>query len=103
MALSPHASRVCTLYRRSLVSIRDWAVDRDLFIKHGTALQAQFRANAAVADERLTQRLLEHGEALHAKYKHPDPYILPWRPGGTMYHRNPPPPPEMCAQLPFSQ
>ena len=68
-----------------------------------------------------------------AKHKHPDPYILSWRPGGTSYHRNPPPVPEvislsvcvcvcvlgrsyspltiampgvclqMCAQLPFSQ
>eukprot|EP01047_Picozoa_sp_COSAG01_P090240 COSAG01_NODE_22135_length_870_cov_1.175097_2_plen_59_part_00 len=28
-------------------------------------------------------------------YKHPDPYILMWRPGGTSYHRNPPPVPEV--------
>jgi hypothetical protein len=30
-----------------------------------------------------------------AKHKHPDPYILSWRPGGTQYHRNPPPVPEV--------
>lgn len=41
------------------------------------------------------QQLLEEGEAMLETYKHPDPYILMWRPGGTMYHRNPPPVPEV--------
>ncbi len=77
------------------------------------------------------QTMLLEGEAMLNKHKHPDPYILSWRPGGTQYHRNPPPVPEvrlrcfpdpfppnsispltlrrlfaclqMCAQLPFSQ
>ena len=39
MATRTHAQRVCQLYRRGLINIRDWAVDRDLFIKHGLALQ----------------------------------------------------------------
>ena len=47
------------------------------------------------------QSLLLEGEAMLAKHKHPDPYILPWRPGGTMYHRNPPPVPEVRADSSF--
>ena len=56
--------------------------------------------NRPAADMPLTvrlQSLLLEGEAMLAKHKHPDPYILPWRPGGTMYHRNPPPVPEVRA------
>ena len=41
-----HAQRVCTLYRRALINIRDWAVDRDLFLKHGLALQVRERGRA---------------------------------------------------------
>ena len=60
--------------------------------------------NRPAADMPLTvrlQSLLLEGEAMLAKHKHPDPYILPWRPGGTMYHRNPPPVPEVRADSSF--
>lgn len=46
---------------------------------------------------RSVQTLLLKGEAMLAKHKHPDPYILSWRPGGTQYHRNPPPVPEVSS------
>lgn len=42
------------------------------------------------ADQFEAERLLARGEALLASKAHPDPYRVPYRPGGTLYARNPP-------------
>ncbi|KAG6512021.1 hypothetical protein ZIOFF_030112 [Zingiber officinale] len=36
-------------------------------------------------------RLIEEAEARFEKFRHPDPYIVPWAPGGSKFCRNPPP------------
>ncbi|CAL1353716.1 unnamed protein product [Linum trigynum] len=37
-------------------------------------------------------RLIADGEAQYNKWRHPDPYIVPWAPGGSKFTRNPTPP-----------
>ncbi|XP_035822750.1 uncharacterized protein [Zea mays] len=32
------------------------------------------------------------GAGQYRNFQHPDPYIVPWAPGGTKFTRNPPPP-----------
>lgn len=41
--MSTHALRVCRLYRQGLKNIRHYAVDHNLFIMQGTALQVLTR------------------------------------------------------------
>lgn len=44
----------------------------------------------AQADQFEAERLLARGEALLSSKSHPDVYKVPYRPGGTLYARNPP-------------
>ncbi|PWA57037.1 hypothetical protein CTI12_AA413740 [Artemisia annua] len=37
-------------------------------------------------------RMIADGEAQYNKWRHPDPYIVPWAPGGSKFTRNPEPP-----------
>lgn len=41
-------------------------------------------------DPNQIERVLQNGEAKFESMKHPDPYIVPYRPGGSLYARNPP-------------
>ncbi|KVH95984.1 hypothetical protein Ccrd_001932 [Cynara cardunculus var. scolymus] len=37
-------------------------------------------------------RMIADGEGQYNKWRHPDPYIVPWAPGGSKFTRNPTPP-----------
>jgi NADH dehydrogenase (ubiquinone) 1 beta subcomplex subunit 9 len=47
--------------------------------------------------------LVAAGEATLAARSHPDPYTVPYRPGGTLYARNPGVPAAMHQQLDFGR
>ncbi|CAM6039551.1 unnamed protein product [Sphagnum compactum] len=81
------------LYRKALKSVLDWAVHRDIFYIEAEKTRLQFEANRDVQNLETIDRLLFEGEARLAKLQHPDPYIVPWSPGGSKYARNPPVPP----------
>uniref|UniRef100_A0A3Q7ETU1 NADH dehydrogenase [ubiquinone] 1 beta subcomplex subunit 9 n=1 Tax=Solanum lycopersicum TaxID=4081 RepID=A0A3Q7ETU1_SOLLC len=70
--------RVRILYRRALRDTLNWAVHRHLFYPD--------------EDVETIDRLIADGEASYNKWRHPDPYIVPWAPGGSKFNRNPVPP-----------
>ncbi|KAF5751061.1 LYR family of Fe/S cluster biogenesis protein [Tripterygium wilfordii] len=85
--------RVRILYRRALKETLNWAVHRHLFYNDADVLRQRFEANKHVEDLDTIDSLIADGEAQHNKWRHPDPYIVPWAPGGSKFTRNPPPPP----------
>ncbi|XP_058213213.1 NADH dehydrogenase [ubiquinone] 1 beta subcomplex subunit 9 [Rhododendron vialii] len=85
--------RVRILYRRALKETLNWAVHRHLFYRDASEMREKFDANKNVESLETIDRLLEDGEAAYNKWRHPDPYIVPWAPGGSKFTRNPPPPP----------
>ncbi|KAJ8631519.1 hypothetical protein MRB53_024842 [Persea americana] len=84
--------RVRILYRRALKDTLNWAVHRHLFYQDASDLRERFEANKHVEDLHTIDRLIEDGEAAFNKWQHPDPYIVPWAPGGSKFSRNPKPP-----------
>ncbi|CAB80187.1 putative protein [Arabidopsis thaliana] len=70
--------RVRILYRRALKDTLNWAVHRHIFYRD--------------EDVDRIDKLIAHGEAEYNKWRHPDPYIVPWAPGGSKFCRNPTPP-----------
>ncbi|KAL6504561.1 NADH dehydrogenase [ubiquinone] 1 beta subcomplex subunit 9 [Orobanche gracilis] len=88
--------RVRTLYRRALKDTLNWAVHRHLFYHDADALREKFEGNRQVMalqeDIELIDKMITSGEASYNKWRHPDPYIVPWAPGGTKFCRNPTPP-----------
>ncbi|KAJ6896778.1 NADH dehydrogenase [Populus alba x Populus x berolinensis] len=55
-------------------------------------LRARFENNKHVEDPDTIDRMIADGEAQYNKWRHPDPYIVPWAPGGSKFTRNPTPP-----------
>ena len=72
--LTAHTQRVQRLYRASLKNLLNWCVHRDLWIKKGFELRAEFDANKSVKDARLIEKLVSDGEAKLQEFQHPDPY-----------------------------
>ncbi|KAK1261290.1 NADH dehydrogenase [ubiquinone] 1 beta subcomplex subunit 9 [Acorus gramineus] len=85
--------RVRILYRRALKDTLNWSVHRHMFYSEADKLRQRFEANKNVEDLDTIDRLIEEAEVTYNKYQHPDPYIVPWAPGGSKFTRNPPPPP----------
>ncbi|GMH18162.1 hypothetical protein Nepgr_020003 [Nepenthes gracilis] len=84
--------KVRLLYRRALKDTLNWAVHRHLFYEDADELRKKFEANKDVEDLDTIDRMIATGEATYDKWRHPDPYIVPWAPGGTKFCRNPVPP-----------
>ncbi|KAL9257386.1 NADH dehydrogenase [ubiquinone] 1 beta subcomplex subunit 9-like protein [Drosera capensis] len=84
--------RVRLLYRRALKDTLNWAVHRHLFYNDADELRKKFDANKHVEDLETIDRLTDAAEATYNKFRHPDPYIVPWAPGGSKFCRNPEPP-----------
>ncbi|KHN33712.1 NADH dehydrogenase [ubiquinone] 1 beta subcomplex subunit 9 [Glycine soja] len=55
-------------------------------------LRERFEENRHVEDPDTIDRLIADAEASYNKWRHPDPYIVPWAPGGSKFTRNPTPP-----------
>ena len=90
MASAVQKARVTALYRSSLKQLLSWGVSREGFYTEATMLRAEFEGNRAVTEAAEIERLVSAGEAKLKEYEHPDPYIVPYRPGGSMFARNPP-------------
>lgn len=84
--------QVRLLYRRSLRDTLNWAVHRHLFYSDADELRKKFDASSSVDDLDTIDRMIADGEAEYNKWRHPDPYLVPWAPGGTKFCRNPEPP-----------
>ncbi|KAK8488061.1 hypothetical protein V6N11_021113 [Hibiscus sabdariffa] len=84
--------RVRILYRRALKDTLNWAVHRHLFYQDASDLREKFEANKHVEDLDTIDKIIAAGEATYNKWRHPDPYIVPWAPGGSKFTRNPVPP-----------
>ncbi|MED6131527.1 NADH dehydrogenase [ubiquinone] 1 beta subcomplex subunit 9 [Stylosanthes scabra] len=84
--------RVRILYRRSLKDALNWAVHRRIFYVDAAKLRDRFEQYRHVDDLDTIDRMIEDGEATYNKWRHPDPYIVPWAPGGSKFTRNPTPP-----------
>uniref|UniRef100_A0A6S9VBV5 NADH dehydrogenase [ubiquinone] 1 beta subcomplex subunit 9 n=1 Tax=Emiliania huxleyi TaxID=2903 RepID=A0A6S9VBV5_EMIHU len=84
---SAHVLRVKKLYRHSLKNLLNWCVHRDLWIKKGFDLRAEFEANRHVQDAKQVEKLVAAGEAKLKAMMHPDPYTIPTDPGGSKYMR----------------
>ncbi|TYH37355.1 hypothetical protein ES332_D12G034000v1 [Gossypium tomentosum] len=84
--------RVRILYRCALKDTLNWAVHRHLFYQDASGLREKFEANKHVEDLDTIDKMIAAGEATYNKWRHPDPYIVPWAPGGSKFTRNPVPP-----------
>ncbi|XP_059647594.1 NADH dehydrogenase [ubiquinone] 1 beta subcomplex subunit 9 [Cornus florida] len=84
--------RVRILYRRALKDTLSWAVHRHLFYQDADVLREKFEVNKHVEDLETIDRMISDGEATYNKFRHPDPYTIPWAPGGSKFNRNPAPP-----------
>ncbi|CAN0167322.1 unnamed protein product [Phaeothamnion confervicola] len=95
-----HAQVVCRLYRHSLKLLDSWVIDRRIFNQEATKMRAQFNAAKGEApDSGKVKRLLREGHEMLASYAHPDRYIKPYMPSGSLYMRNPAPPLHVCFPL----
>ena len=90
MASALQRTRAPALYRTSLKQLLSWVVSREVFYEEASKIRSEFEQNKAVSDTAENERLLKEGEAKLKAYEHPDPYIVPYRPGGSMFARNPP-------------
>ena len=87
--------QVARLYRHSLKTLSSWVIDREVFIEEATALRARFDANRGISASAANRIMLEGEDELFTN-THPDPYTVPYMPGGTLFMRNPPIPIEVC-------
>mmetsp|Transcript_5357 Transcript_5357/g.8932 ORF Transcript_5357/g.8932 Transcript_5357/m.8932 type:complete len:155 (-) Transcript_5357:246-710(-) len=90
-----HNQEVARLYRKSLKTLCSWVIDRDCFLERATELRGRFDAERGCSNARGV-RLLREAKAELFEFTHPDPYCVPYMPGGSLFMRNPPPPLEIC-------
>lgn len=90
MATALQRTRITALYRTSLKQLLSWVVSREVFYEEASKIRGEFEQYKSVTDTAEIERLLKSGETRLKNYEHPDPYIVPYRPGGSMFARNPP-------------
>jgi NADH dehydrogenase (ubiquinone) 1 beta subcomplex subunit 9 len=91
-----HRSVVLRLYRKSLRTIDSWSDSREVFNDEATKIREEFDAFKGLpADSAKVVRLVREGQERLSLLSHPDPYIKPYMPGGSLFMRNPPPPLEI--------
>jgi len=83
------------LYRKSLKVLGSWCIDRTVFLDEADNLRARFDDGKHVSEAAAQRMLKEAYHELHAN-THPDPYCIPYMPGGSLFMRNPPIPLEVC-------
>jgi len=82
-------------YSKSLKTLLSWAIDREIFLTESEKLRARFDAERYCTPGRASYVLKEAKKELY-KMTHPDPYCVPYMPGGSLFMRNPPIPLEIC-------
>ncbi|KDD73216.1 hypothetical protein H632_c2416p0 [Helicosporidium sp. ATCC 50920] len=103
MATAVQKARIVHLYRHGLKNILSWAVRREVFYLKAEEYRSAFEANAKLDEPQAIETALTKGEQWLASQEHPDPYIVPYRPGGSLYARNPPFPKEIKMYLDFGR
>jgi NADH dehydrogenase (ubiquinone) 1 beta subcomplex subunit 9 len=88
-------NEVQRLYRKSLKILSSWAIDRHIFLDEADILRARFDAGSSASEAKAIRLLKEANAEVH-EFTHPDPYCVPFMPGGSLFMRNPPPPLEVC-------
>lgn len=84
-----HRSKVLRLYRKSLRTIDSWSESRILFNEEAMKLRADFDNFKSLApDSAKVSRLIREGYEKLESLSHPDPYIKPYMPGGSLFMRN---------------
>ena len=83
------------LYRKSLKVLSSWSVDRQVFLDQAEILRARFDANRNCSPA-MALRLIREGQTELFSNTHPDPYCVPYMPGGSLFMRNPPIPLDVC-------
>ncbi|KAL7536632.1 hypothetical protein ACHAXR_010919 [Thalassiosira sp. AJA248-18] len=90
-----HNQEVARLYRKSLKMLSSWVIDREIFLDEATKMRSRFDAERGCSNAKAV-RLMKEGKAELFEFTHPDPYCVPYMPGGSLFMRNPPPPLEIC-------
>jgi len=74
-----------------LYPLSNRAIDREVFLSEADKLRGEFQSNAHLAPESgRVKALVREAQEKLLTHSHPDKYILPWMPGGTLFMRNPP-------------
>merc|ERR1719421_215141 len=85
-----HKVEIMRLYRSCLRTINSWSEDRDVFNEQALKIRAEFDANKNLPqDSPKTVRLVREAKDRLDAQMHPDPYIVPFMPGGSLFMRNP--------------
>jgi NADH dehydrogenase (ubiquinone) 1 beta subcomplex subunit 9 len=67
-----------------------WAENRDVFNEQALKIRTEFDANKNIpAESPKVPRLIRLANDRLAAQTHPDPYIYPYMPGGSLFMRNP--------------
>jgi NADH dehydrogenase (ubiquinone) 1 beta subcomplex subunit 9 len=86
-----HTQKVQRLYRHSLKCMMSWAIQREIINEEAYKLRARFEQHRNLAPgSPAVNKLCREAEEELFSYTHPDQYVLPWMPGGSMFMRNPP-------------
>merc|ERR1712188_147949 len=101
--LAVHRVKVMRLYRQALKTMMSWAVQRELIYQKMGEIRAEFEANKDVPTIAEAEGLIQAGHKKLEEYAHPDPYIVPYYIGGSMYARNPPFPKEIHTHMNFGR
>uniref|UniRef100_A0A7S2UV98 NADH dehydrogenase [ubiquinone] 1 beta subcomplex subunit 9 n=1 Tax=Fibrocapsa japonica TaxID=94617 RepID=A0A7S2UV98_9STRA len=92
-----HSQEVCRLYRNGLRLLFSWIGNRQVFNDEAEVLRARFDENKHLnPNSGKVKFLLQDAKKEIADMAHPDPYIAPYMPGGSMFMRNPAIPLEFC-------
>lgn len=85
-----HRQEVMRLYRRCLRTLNSWSEDRNVFNEQSVLIRAEFDKHAHLpTDSPVTVRLMRVAYDKLTAQNHPDPYIQPFMPGGSLFMRNP--------------
>mmetsp|Transcript_27505 Transcript_27505/g.31805 ORF Transcript_27505/g.31805 Transcript_27505/m.31805 type:complete len:156 (+) Transcript_27505:89-556(+) len=88
--------QVARLYRKSLKVLNSWCIEREIFNEEGTAIRNSIEENRDCSANKASRLIREWEQKIQIDYCHPDPYCVPYMPGGTLFMRNPPIPMEVC-------
>eukprot|EP01041_Mallomonas_annulata_P010977 gene10977-22938_t len=92
-----HKYEIMRLYRKSLRLLGSWAENREIFNTEGLKIRAEFNASMSLpVDSPKVKRLVREAYERLQEQAHPDPYIVPYMPGGSLFMRNPAVPLEAC-------
>jgi len=98
---------IFSLHASSLRNLVSWCESRELFNEEATKIRAEFDANKNLAigiklyvlefatswlfivDSALVTRLVREAKERLQAQTHPDPYIMSYMPGGSLFMRNP--------------